>query len=435
MLRAWRMNDLPRTRQGLNAWRWWLPLLVILTLFAAWQSTWRYAGIDFHAQATVSQLVGQPGYEDVYSGGGADAVRARILEQSQGPDASQRLVDAARFNRTLQSTVTPFCFAVFQSLWNADYDFALGRYRILLLLGIAFGTYFFARAAGGTSLEAWIGAALVGGSWFEPLHSLLRTGNVSSLQLAVLALVLVLARGGPVRQLAAGAVLGLLVMFKPNVAAVLPLGLISRISMREWRRLRFEVAGVLLGVITALGLSWHSFGTLQPWLDWAAFIPQFLADPPGPASGNYSLAQLLGGRWTQVLVLGALALALVAVYRSPGVENDARTVALGLGVTLLSAPLVWLHYYVLAIPLFVVVMVSGRGGRMWTALRCAFGTTAFALLSLQPILSLIPTHDPTVLAWMYAWATIGLFTWVAVDGLWPPRAAPRAVHATAVPSS
>lgn len=400
--------------------RWWAPMLVAFVLLSSWHSTRTFSGVDFHAQAGVSQLVGKAGFENVYAGPGADAARAELLRQGTEEGASPQLKDAALFNSNLQSTVTPFCFTVFRALRAADYDHAIGRYRLLLLLGLALGTYAFARAAGSTSLGAWIGAALVGGSWFEPADSLLRAANVSSLQLAALALVLVLGRGGVFRQGLASVVLGLVVMFKPNVAAVLPLLFVARLSERNWPRLRLELGGAIGGAVMAVLASWYVIGSIQPWVNWAEFMPSFLENPPGPAHGNISLAQLLGGSWTWGLSVVAMALALAAVYRSPGPENDARTIALGLGITLISAPLVWLHYYVLAIPLFLVTMIPTPGAPVRTAFRCAIGSAAFTVLSFQLIVTLVPVGDEHALVWMYAGATASLFVWTVLDSFWLP---------------
>ena len=115
----------------------------------------------------------------------------------------------------------PFFYACFRAVRTGDYDTDLRRYRLGSLVAFVLATLLVGRLVGCTPATTL--AALAFFLWaFPPLRFDLAEGNVNAVQLALLALLLCLRRDPDRawRTVAAGCILSLAVLFKPNLAMV-----------------------------------------------------------------------------------------------------------------------------------------------------------------------------------------------------------------------
>jgi hypothetical protein len=159
------------------------------------------------------------------------------------------------------------------------------------------------------------------------------------------------------------------------------------------------------------------FGSLTPWRDWLEYLAAFPPENIPLRLGNLGLARIVSDtmnlRVSPALAAVSLGLALAAVWvgRSRGTEVPADdpsraavedTVALAAGsfVYLLSAPLVWDHYLLLALPGALVLLRDAKETGRGDAVRRGLAGVALILLAIDPLKNLLNLYD------MYAQAAL-----------------------------
>jgi hypothetical protein len=320
------------------------------------------------------------------------AVLDRRFRAEAGP-ALLRL--HARRMRSFEPFGSPLLYTAFAPL-PADYVTASAVFFAIQVGLLLAGTALLGRTLGwGADLGAALGfAALLA---YRPLYNDLLAGNLNAVQLGALAALPPLsaaaaAQAGARRAAIAGgylALLAALVLLKPNLALVgvaLALHLPARIGAGSAAR------GGLLAlpcVLLLLAVPCLYFGSASAWSDWYAFVFRENAPRIGAlplAAGNTAtprlLADLLGlaPQSAGLAVLGLLAASLPLAFapgRPAGVSRLERARAAGaallrdplaaaslaLVVTFAASPLVWYHYFVLAlIPGAWLASTGGRGG-------------------------------------------------------------------------
>jgi len=393
-----------------------LVLLAALVLAGALAHAWdfarRFDAFDFYQFWIVGQAAAQPGTGDVWSppererlGHEGQQAALRELGPSREPT---RHASAASRRAVLETYSTPWLYALFGVAASGDYERDLDRFQLASLAALAAGVWWMARAAGLTRTST---ALLItfAAAWFAPALSDVRVGNVNRLQLGLLGLSIALAsgeRGGAARDLAAGTVLGLGAVFKPNLAfPLLTLGL-GWIALGRWRVLALRGAGVALGALVAFGLSSAWFGSARAWVQWGASLGELMGEYEHTLeAGNFSLARVLenfglaaDARWLATLGLIAFGVALAlrrrAVARSAATpDEDLLLLALGGALSVLVARLAWLHYFVLALPLAIVALRPEVSARVRVV-----GAIALALIALEPLRDLLGFEESSVSA-------------------------------------
>jgi len=377
------------------------PTLILLSIVAlsSIASTWlpvhKVPASDFYQFWAVGQEVaaGQPG--EIYSGLERKRIGRKYLNQAHFEDDPIRLL-AARQRVVLETFSTPFLYAVFGSLSSGNYERDLWTHRALSLVFVVLSVAALCRLLG-YGIVSTITAITLFASWFAPLRSDWFVGNVNSFQLGGLVLFLWLSCRFPttVGHLLGGLVLGLGAMLKPNSALAIGMLLLAWGARRRYAKILLESTGMAVGALTAFIGSSIAFGGPQIWRSWLSALSRLPDDIITFELGNYAPARLVSD-WLQVdatlaiaLVCGGLALATLGrglwgavpegTRDQPGLE-DILVIALAGLVTLLSSPLSWLHYFVSAIPMLLVVLRPASGlhddGASWTIARIA----AFAAL-------------------------------------------------------
>jgi hypothetical protein len=330
--------------------------------------------IDFYqfwAVAGAADLL--PG-ESVYALETGERLARILLAQAAGTESAARR-DAASFRaRRVDVVSTPFFYACFRAFRTGDYDTDLRRYRLASLSAFVLAVMLVGHLAGCT--PAVILAALAFFLWaFPPLRFDLTEGNVNSVQLAALAVILWL-RLDPDRiwrTVAAGCVLSLAVLFKPNLAAVAVLLMIGWIFLGRVRDVVRAVLGAALGAVIAAAASSWLLGATASWGGWLKALRHLERDfAVGVAQGNLGGARLAGNAlgWDPtalllIALLGIVAGKLWVLRRTAGStpatvplvrDIDGLLIALGPAIAILGTAIAWPHYAILCVPLCLVCL-------------------------------------------------------------------------------
>jgi len=359
------------------------------------------AGDDFYHYWIVPVAVRQLGLRDVYRPAGRAQIGRHFLAAARqfAPRAERAAREnAAMYPEAVLPTATPFLYAMHGLASTGDYERDYRLFQAASSLAFVLGMVFLARVAG----LAWpAGFALAGLLlWlYAPLHQDVAAANTNRLQVGLLAVALGLLGGlRPMQWTAGGLSLGLAVAYKPNVAPAVLLVLAALGLQRRWRRCELAVVGLVLGAALAFGVGAWFFGSRHVWATWAWQLPTS-ASMRAIGLDDFAVTSLLApelgaGRAVQLLTLGfplALALSVLArAARAGCTELLLPAAGAGLALTAMFGPLVWNHYFVLSLPLFVWLLrpAAGTVARALAALGLALtaGTPlAWFLRDLQPL--------------------------------------------------
>jgi glycosyl transferase family 87 len=340
-------------------------VLAIASTIRAWNYSQPFAGIDFYQFWAVGRTVRDPGAVDVFSEEQRTALGQRFLKEAESKPGS-RVHAAAQRREALETYSTPFLYTLFGLLWSGDYERDYQRYVLLCLACTVLATVALCRTLRLPSIPMLAALALL--LEMEPRRSDARVGNVNQIQLALVALFLWLQSRRRRRwmDLTSGAVLGIALAFKPNVAAVALLLGASWLFRRRLEKLGLVGLGTAAGAALAVAVSSAAMGGIRIWQSWLAAVRN-LPDSIIPVSlGNVAPAMLLKEHWGveagSLLAAGLALLTLVFLWRARSTarsqeEDSAQAVliaGLGAALVLLAARLVWLHYLWLAVPLMLV---------------------------------------------------------------------------------
>lgn len=335
-----------------------LALAVATTaLVYSWSEGKLVAGLDFYQFWAGAQVARSPATANLYSPLTRATAYDAFVRRAQAE--SPRMLAIARMRTDFEFFSTPFLYTTF-GVFGGRYDRDLFAYRVILLASFVAGVLLLGRAAGLT----WAASLMIvafGLTLFQPAKSDFRVLNVNSLQLLAVAASIRLAGGDDRRRWFAGAaLLGVVAMFKPNIAIVVPLLLAYR--RRERARLLAEGAGVAAGVGVAFVASSIYFRSPSAWLQWLAAARGLAGTVLSRESGNFAPFANLG---TAAPIAATVVLMAVTLYCARRRGQSALVIGMGLLIYLVGATLVWIHYVILALPL-AVALLSTR--MRWPAL-------------------------------------------------------------------
>jgi len=379
-----------------------LAVVAVFALWRSWQLGQTMPGLDYYQFWVVGEAIEHDGVSNPY----LDAERARVgglyLERAEHLDPASRRHAAAQGRAVLETYSTPFLYTAMHALASGDYERDYTRWHRLSLLAFTAAILGFARIVG----LGWSGALAIFATITllgAPFQSETQVANVNRVQLGVLALAAGLAlRGGSTANAAAlGGVLAVCAMFKPNVAFALLLVAVAVSTDRGRREFAALCGGSGAAVLICFALSVSFYGSASAWAQWAGTLAVIPDEVIHVSLGNYAALPLLlpgASSAASIVAAGALCLPiLVGLVRRPASKNDREfarlvvtTIGLGCVIALMSATLVWEHYFLLALPLLIVT--SSNAGKVATG--DAIGWLRFRILPAIAFLALLatPTH-------------------------------------------
>jgi len=323
-------------------------LAVTYAVLVTWRQNERAAGLDFYIYFVAGQLAGRADVDNIY----APEVQARIgeeyYERAQHSGSELRKYDAQR-RRRLDNVSSPFLYSTLRWV-SRDYERALTQYHALVMFAFIAGFLLIARVVRlSWASSLFLLAALL--LYYRGFEADLRVGNVNSLQLMMIGVAL------SVPPILAGVVAGMLLCFKPNFMFVPLLIVFARIASRDWKRLRLESAGAVLGGAVAIAIGAVTYGW-RVWIQWISAANQFYHRLQTRAERNVTPALPWFqecGEWVGYAIAAALiVIACIAIWigRRRGEGNvDPLIAGVAILIYLMSANVVWLHYMVLVIPI------------------------------------------------------------------------------------
>jgi Glycosyltransferase family 87 len=423
----------------MRQWEWRIGCVVAVALAGfALHRSWTATSLparDFWLLRAVGQGIDLGVRENVYSASGRHALARALVDPAVkrlsrpgigfDPDARRAdgsmtdadvaaidavIVNYQRFGEYGVDTVaTPTLLALIDALSTGEYSLDRRVFAALSIGAFLFGVALFVYLAGYPPLVAAIVASATALVW-RPYVSDVEMGNLSSLQLGVLAAVAwTLSRRAHV---VAGALLGVGAVAKPTTALVVA-AVVLAVALEGWRDAARLAAGVAAGAILAIVAGAATFGGLTVWVDWAHVIPEMLGSKWSLDAGNVALREILPAGWASAaaaawLLPAAFAAALIAAPRATDdrerFDRELLALATGAALMLLTSGLVWFHYYVLLLPLAIVVVRRGVVRRAEAALRV--GGVALALAAGTGVTALIVDGASALAAWLFSGAFV-----------------------------
>lgn len=361
-----------------------LVLLAILGLYGGWMFSQRAVGVDYYVAWTVADTLRNDGDYRVYDRRDRPRLIQDYRKKARGQDTPPRHKAAARASFP-EITASPFLYTVVYMLSTGNYETSITIWFSLSLIGFTAAILLFCRLLGFSAA-----ATLV---LFVPLifwgiapQADLRVGNINSIQLGLLGVTFfLLSRDSRVPYLlAASALIAMIVVLKPNLAPVAMLVLGAWLIRGQGRKFLLGLLGMAAGALFAVGVSGLVFGDIGIWLEWLDRLFRLTRIEMPAAAGNYDMLRSvarasgsfdlnLGARGQVVAATAICALTLgflwwgrkrdkTLVEQQPEAARQrelieyALLLSMGCLVQMLVSPLVWVHYYVLAIPMLIVVL-------------------------------------------------------------------------------
>ena len=239
-------------------------------------------------------MAGRADVPNVYADEARSRIGAEFVTRSLTDEDSERRRVAARPWPVLEPTATPLLYTAFRPLTSGSYEAAHFAFRRLGLTACAAGLLVMAHLVGHGPAAALLLLAFVAYS-FQPLNADIRVGNVNQIQVGVIGAYLWLSSRDDVSraQIAAGVLLALLVLFKPNLLPVLPVLAACWALRGRRRKLARQAAGLALGAVLGALLPVLAFGGLAAWRDWLVYLTALPAEKIPLQFGNMGLSRLL----------------------------------------------------------------------------------------------------------------------------------------------
>lgn len=394
--------------------------------------------MDFFMIWSVPHALSFAPVSNIYSYEGEMKLRSEMMREASMPGASEIKRRAYAQIKDIEDpliTGTPFLYAAEGLLSGGQYSVEQKRFIYFSLLCFITALFVLCRMLKFSPLETVL-LLIFFMVFFEPHLSDLRMGNLNQIQLLIITLFIFLMIRS--RDFWAGLILGIGTMLKPNTYLIIPLLALLFLVDKRYRKIFFTLSGICTGIIFSILVSSYYFGGPGIWLQFANSLSSTLKLTDSFELGNFGLSMLifhLTGKTLSSLILGALVIgyaSLVFLTRNRASISDfnkeeieARrsneifsVTGVSCLIILLSSNLVWLHYYVLAIPLLLYLMSplqpcqfqsSPRLFARFFAMICLllFSDLAFILFN-SPFLASIITNTSLIIIVSFSFHNIYL---------------------------
>ena len=353
-------------------------LLLVLSLFNHWQCAVTTPTTDFFTFWGVPLVLRSNPVTNIYDAENQRAIASALIEKAASPEISQKQklatdITSRFYDRRVDATGSPFLYALVGILSTGDYEKDQRLFIILCFLcfiaAILLLCYLLKY-----SLVSAILLLIFFSSFYAPVLSDLQVGNTNQIQLLIISLFILLAAKS--KPLWAGIIIGIGIMLKPNIFLIWLFYNIVMLTDKKYKQQIFLLLGTGAGVFLAALLSVIYFGKPAMWVQFALNLPAIVGVSYPIQNGNVGLPMIIFEFTTMrtAIIIGAgLVIAFTCMIiltrpkTPPGEENAVllenrllyETIAvagIGCAVMLLSSNLVWLHYYILLIPLVIYLL-------------------------------------------------------------------------------
>lgn len=354
--------------------------------------------IDYFTAWSVPKALSVTKAADIYTPEDQKVLGDVIRQLAESPLSSPHQVSATKtimelYEGRIDATGTPFVYAVIGLFSTGDYAEDRRNYIVCCLICFILSLLILCRLL----RFSFVSTSLIITffvSAYSPVIADIKVGNVNQIQLLMLTLFIWLAAKS--KHIPAAALLGIGAMFKPTTAAVCLLSLLSPMIRREYKILIRRIFGIGIGAMIAFLISIIWFSSIRVWLHFFQSLPKTLNFSYPLAHGNFSFTKLIFdafGKNMSLFVSGILIAAFsYAIWKTKNGDTDRNLTegfviaGVGIAIPLLSAGLIWVHYYILLIPLLLFTMrpVSEHPRQMPVA-KYAGISSFFSLLMLSRV--------------------------------------------------
>jgi hypothetical protein len=422
-------------------------LLLVGTLFDQWQYAIHSPTIDFFTAWSVPHYLSGNPVANIYSSDIQADMGSVLSKEASRPDTPENQkvateVTSRLYDNRVDATGSPLLYTAIGLLSTGHYETDHENFILLSMLCSTSAIVLLCRLLRFSALAVLLLPSVLWGV-YAALISDVRVGNTNQIQLLAISLFVFLAARS--KRVLAGLVLALAIMLKPNLILIAALLFLMIVVDRSYRRHWPTALGVLAGLIVSLLISISYFGTPTIWVDFAKSLPQTLGLSYPLADGNFGLAALifdLTRTHTSMLILSiSIAIFAVVLWQTREVRSES-SVTLGFGekpseerclheafdaagigcaLMLLSSGLVWLHYYLLLIPLWLYVARPRAEDDPSASGQMMIGTVAVLVLLMLSELSEFLTRNTPAIESLILNAAAGLLVALALRDMWFQR--------------
>lgn len=437
-------------RQTFARWAGGIAGILLLVL----GSTFLYSpddstGVDFVHFWMVPQLVTEMPEQSVYVSANHKEHFAVIKQTADASDSKhfKNLVEehGKLYSDGLHPTASPFLYSVFGMTQTRKFELDFRIYQSVSTFLLLTGVF---------ALAAIIGR----GMWFRFSLSVLAllvlvptavdfgVSNTNRLQVGLVAIACwLIARRLPdgvdeqrlgISVFSGAVLLGLVTVFKVNVVLAPALMVTAILIDRRWRLAAVTIAGLIAGVALGVIVGAFYFGDWSCWFQWRTYMDEMIKTPFSMESGNYTFLALIDNprqlSGTSLFLTGALSLLVTAtiwtsrlhVVESTGSKpwslpnsqgyRYALVGSAGLLIPLVTAPVAWTHYFLMALPAIFLLPAVTRKTRskidwaLWLLWAIGFGLAAGFFVNLLQI------RNPVMITALLSSGVLILLTSVAI---------------------
>lgn len=396
-------------------------ILFALSIFVCstgvyWQRTSSFPPIDFCTLWSVPQAL-SGGPIDIYSYSGKKQLGHFLWALAQRSDAPKSLQQTAPvilnlYNGTIDAISTPFMYALLGWLCSSDFDRAIASFRWLNFICLIVSLFILGVLLKIRALETILLSMYCIG-FFMPCTMDLRAANFNQLQLLNLSLFAwCFAKSEKPRfGIFSGLIIGIGIMAKPTIALVLVITIIILVIDKKFKKLLIVFGGGICGLAIGYLSGALFFRDFAIWTQFLNSLHRTLGNTYPLEQSNIGLANLMNSLFSfdfSILILGILLSAICVLSwfsrsktsisaTQSAIQDKERNsitaitvVGLGSACMVLSAGLVWTHYYLLVTPLFFLLLALGlRNGTNLLTLAGLY-CSLFLLSDLCEIIAFTP---------------------------------------------
>ena len=394
---------------------------------------------DYYQFWVVGQASKSMDLTNIYGNEDRYRIGEHFYQMAVAQNASRPMLRAAQERRIIEPAGTPFLYGIFLLFSSGRFERDYAAFRLVslftIILSIIVLCHLFKYPKPFIPILVLMLTEL-----FNPFLRDMLEGNVNQLQTGGIVVILWLrSKSNRIwNNSLAGFLLGLFVMFKPNLGLILILLLGGDLITRPKKSGLRLMGGVVAGMVSGFLLPMIVFGRECTWSAWLSgsqsmvIIQKYLK--------RSLLGMLFGTQSMVVYSLWMLLIILVPIFilfrnrlnmRTSLSENEKRKgtliqrldlilIGLGICIYLLSAPLIHFHYFVLVIPVIVYILRPDRGTYLRLPRksldRVLLGTLIYLLFNIRVYHAGYPGEGLFLTFWPFAYlAAIALYVWQLIE--------------------